>query len=231
MGTEPNDQPGSGGAGSETGPGGAPSDRPAGDGSGTNPPDNQPGGDGGADRERPETVSRDAYDRVLAEAKAAKERARKLEDERRQEEEKALREKEDFKALAEKREQELAEERQRREKLETQWQTARKIAAFTDALDGHLDQKFFHLIDTDRIQLDDDGKADEATVRRAIESFKSEFGELVKKPGTNNLPTDAPGSGGSGSLTHEEWLKLPLPEKKKRYQEMRETEKRRQKTS
>lgn len=216
MGTEPN-PPAEGGADSKS-PGGGQSTSSASGDSGADPQTNS--------NDKPDVVSRAAYERLLDEKKQAATRLKELEDQKRQDEEKALREKEDFKSLAEKREEELNAERERNAKLSSRLATAAKISAFNDALDGTLERKYWHLIDLDGITVDlETGHADEASVAKAIKAFKAEYGELIKTPNSSGqLPADHPGKGSATTLTHAQWLELPADEKKKRYKDMLATE-------
>jgi len=52
-----------------------------------------------------------------------------------------------------------------------------------------------------------------------VNKFTEDFGELVDFGNNPNLPNRTP-TGGSGKLTHAQWEKLPLAERKKRMKDV-----------
>jgi len=182
------------------------------------PEDKIPGGEnsdaGGADQK--DVVKYETYSKVVGEAKRAKEKASELEaeltklraaDKDRQDAE--LKQKEDYKTLLANREAELAKEKAEKDQLLSEQRDARKLAAFLDSVDGRIDKKWWVHIDTSEVVINPDtNEIDQMSVTKAVEKFKAEYSEIIKKPGQSKMPNDAPG-GKSGRISYDEWLKLP----------------------
>lgn len=172
------------------------------------------------------TVAYETHQKLLNEKKRAAEELRvaretlnRLEAEKREQEEKALREKEDFKKLFEARDNELKTEKEKRAQIENQINDSKKMRSFLQNVGSPVDERYWNLIDLDKIQLDPNtGKPDESMVKSYADEFKKTYWEVLN-PATGRIPNDAPGRGKSG-LTYEEWLKLPYNEKKKRQSEI-----------
>jgi len=172
------------------------------------------------------TVAYETHQKLLNEKKRAAEELRvaretlnRLEAEKREQEEKALREKEDFKKLFEARDNELKTEKEKRAQIENQINDSKKMRSFLQNVGSPVDERYWNLIDLDKIQLDPNtGKPDESMVKSYADEFKKTYWEVLN-PATGRIPNDAPGRDKSG-LTYEEWLKLPYNEKKKRQSEI-----------
>lgn len=168
-------------------------------------------------------VAYETYQRTLDEAKAAKAKAKELEDQLAA----IANEKAEKERLAAEKAGDTAKllelERKKREELEgklsdfTSKETRRtKLAAALSGLNGAVDPKFYELIDFDSIVLDETGRPNDLSVQKVVEKFKSEYPEVLKAPNGSKLPSKAPGGGNPPSkIAHAEWLKLPLVDKKK----------------
>ena len=97
-----------------------------------------------------------------------------------------------------------------------------KLDAFFAALDGKLERKYWGLIDVDAIIIDPSTKApDQMSVTTYLEKFRKEYPEVIAKPGRSSMPNDKPLGSSSGSLSYEEWLALPLKDKKLRQKDVK----------
>lgn len=158
----------------------------------------------------------------------AENRLKKLEDAAKSAENQKLKDKEEWKTYAERIEAEL---KNKLESAETQLKDyserdayVKKVSAFTKALDGDLDSRFYGFIPVDSIEfLPDSDTIDEMTVTKAVEAFRKENGDLIKKPGQHKMNYAAPGSGSKG-LDYETWLTLPAKEMQARRKEVMQTE-------
>lgn len=166
-----------------------------------NPADSStnPGGDGGtnSNQDKPDTVSRSAYERLMDENKANRAKLKAIEDERLKREEDEAKKRGEFEHVLKSREEELAKEREKTKNLVGVIINDRKQDAFTRALGVPLDEKFSPLLDLSQIKTDDDGFVDEASVTKYVNDFKSRYGNILGKPGTGNFP-DAKPQGGAG---------------------------------
>lgn len=161
------------------------------------------GGDAGSggtgeknpNEEKPDTVARDAYERVLDEAKAAKAKLRQIEDEKRSLVEAEAKKRGDTEALLKIREDELAAEREARaaeaaekETLKQERIHDRKVRSFFRGLGQPLDERWHGLVDLDQIKIDENGKPVEASVTQYVKDFQTRYGSILGKPGTGNVP-------------------------------------------
>lgn len=181
-----------------------------------------------------DTVKYETYRKTLSEAKRAKERLAELEREKaerdaadKEAEEQRLKDEQKWKEYAEKKEAEANEWKTKFDTTTSQIVDAKKLDAFLNTLDGKVDRKFWNFIDTDAIMTNPEtGEIDDMSVAKTVESFKANYPELIVYPGQKTgLPSESP-KPATGSLTYDEWRKLPAKEMKTRYHEMRETEKR-----
>tara|TARA_R110000868_G_C10972634_1_gene770626 strand:+ start:13193 stop:13843 length:651 start_codon:yes stop_codon:yes gene_type:complete len=97
----------------------------------------------------------------------------------------------------------------------------KKASAFERALGGSLKKDaYWNHVDFDKIAINpDNGSIDKASLQTVVSQFTEDYGELVDFGNNPNLPNQTPG-GGSGKLTHAQWVKLPLAEKKKRMKDV-----------
>lgn len=178
-------------------------------------------------QDKKDSVSYETHRQLLNEKKKRDEELRKAREdlakydqEKRELEEKALKEKEDYKKLFESREKELAEERARREAIESKIIEAQKYKALNKALGASVPEKFWNLVELDKIAIDPaTGMPDEMTTKAYADEFQKNYGEIFVNRNLPRLPNDGPTRGKTG-LTYEQWVKLPYAEKKKRQNEL-----------
>lgn len=120
----------------------------------------------------------------------------------------------------------LAMEKEKAQKVQSEYQMlnkkiqdSQKLHAFIKSVGGQVDEKYWSLIPIDKIGLNEEGNVDEASLTQTVTEWLGMYGpEIVKKPGVGKMPNQA--ATGGATLTHEEWLKLPAHEMRKRYHEV-----------
>lgn len=97
--------------------------------------------------------------------------------------------------------------------------TAHKLNAFKEKLPGRLaSNEYYAFVDVNDIAIDPETNAiDESSVEATVNNFLTRHSRLVESTG-KKLPNDAPQS--RSPLSYEEWKRLPLKEKKERYNEV-----------
>lgn len=179
-----------------------------------------------AGQESKETVSYEAHRKMLDDVKKMKAKIadyeelqskfQSLEDEKRQREEDLARKRGDFDKILKAREDELAKERQARLSIENQITLARKQNAVVEALGGSVERKWLGVINLDKIAIDpNSGDVDQMSVSNLVEELKTEWPEMLRKPGS--LPQNAPQgvAGGPGKIAESAFKKLPSKEQMK----------------
>jgi len=165
-------------------------------------------------------VSYETYQKVLDEAKKAKEKARELEAFKKQTEEEKLKAEGNLQAIIKMREEELLKVREDKEQLERGLQDGSKLRAVLDSLNGRVDDAYYGLFDLSQIVIDPRTQLpDQMSVAKYARDFEAKYGLVIQKDNSSRLPNNAPQTG-SASLTYEEWLKLPLKEQKTRLKEV-----------
>lgn len=169
-----------------------------------------------------DTVSYESHKKLLDEKKNLAKRLEEFEKKAKDEKDAELKAKEQFKELYEATKKEAEELATKLKDNEREKNDYRKLNAFIKSVDGDVPQQYWGLIDLDKIALDDSGKVDEASVKKAVKDFEKSFPEVVKKK-TAKMPNDA-AAGGTGTLSHEQWAKLPYDEKRKRLKDVKDIE-------
>jgi len=110
-------------------------------------------------------------------------------------EQKAI-EKGNFEKVLADREVRLKETQAKYDELNSQISRARKLNAFDEVLGSRIKHEdFYNFVDTDSIQLDENGVPLKETVELAVNSFKERYGDtLIAKKEVAKLPGDAPGN-------------------------------------
>ena len=181
------------------------------------------GADGGGNPPndpKPDKVAFDTYSKVLDEAKAAKAKAKALQDELDKRDREAAEKAGDWKKLLElEREERARAERERDEakgkvtEITTQQTQVRKLAAIVRASGGEVDPKWHGLIAdrylTEVVVNPETGEIDQASVTAAVTKLRGEFPEVIrsKVPGVPNGDPAAMG-GGAKTIKRSEWRKL-----------------------
>lgn len=97
---------------------------------------------------------------------------------------------------------------------------AKKLSAFEKKLGGKLKQEeYYEFVDLDKIAVDPEtGKIDDASLAAYTNDFSTKFKDLISF-GKGKLPDEA--GKRAGQLTYEEWLKLPVAEKRARMKDVK----------
>lgn len=190
------------------------------------PGGNPDGSAGGAPDEKSPTVKREAYDALLGEKKkaadelrASKARLAEFETKEAARVEEEQRKRGEFETLAKKAAEEKQKLAEENAKLKAERTDARKWHAFQKALGTTLDSKWSVTVDLDAIEADETGAISAESVAKYVDRYRKEFPEAIGKGSAPGVPNPKP-HGSGGSLTHEEWVKLPLKERKARMSEV-----------
>jgi len=143
----------------------------------------------------------------------------KLEAEAKQKQEEALKQQGEYKKLWEEEQKtklELAEKLKKKEEKEL---ALRKIDVVMQELGVPLAKaEYWNFMDLTKIPVDEATQDVDRNIAKQVASdFMRDFPELLAKK-SGKMPNDAPS--GSKGLTHEEWLKLPLNEKRLRVKDV-----------
>lgn len=104
-------------------------------------------------------------------------------------------------------------------------QNTHKRTSFLTAVGGEIDEKFWGLIDLDKIKTLENGDIDKASLTQYAGEFVAQFGNEVVRRGTgaklpNQQPPPGGGGNGAGQITYEAWLKLSASEMRKRQKDV-----------
>lgn len=137
-------------------------------------------------------VAYETYQKVLAEAKNAKEKLRALEAEKQNSLDAKLREQNEWKALAEQKEKSLAETTARLTELESTILESVKLNAFQRHLGGKIkDDAYYQFVDTASIAYNPDTKrVDEESVKSVVADFVKKHSALVEFK-SGKMPNEA----------------------------------------
>lgn len=183
----------------------------------------QAGGEG----EGKNVVSFETYSKLLDQHKKTKEKEREYadkvklyEDEKKKVEESKLKEQGEYKKLLDNRESEIKKLQEDNDNFKRAVYDGAKLQAVLEKLPGKIKKKeYLNFIDIEKIAIDPETNIiDEKTVQDVASLFVKEHSSLIEVSGKNPLPND---SGKPGStLKYEDWVKLPLKEKKDRLKEV-----------
>lgn len=145
------------------------------------------------------------------------------------EEEERLKKEGQFNVLLEQREQKIKEleglvshTKQELDSREESILNLKKASAFERQLGGKMkSNKYWSLVDFNNIAVNPDtGEIDKDSLTQYAGNFIKSHRELIDFGANGNLPNGTP-NGGSGSLSYEQWQKLPLKDKQKRMKDVR----------
>ena len=96
-----------------------------------------------------------------------------------------------------------------------------KLQAFLDKLPGKVKRReFLKFVKIDDIALDPETNSiDTSSLEVVVNGFVKDYSDLIQPNNTATLPHDQANAGG-GSLAYDDWLKLPLKEKRARSSEV-----------
>ncbi len=199
-----------------------------------NPDQNPEGGDQSKGREQ---LSYETYQRTVAEIQAVKAKNKELLDKlnnytvkEKQIEEQKLAEKGEYQKILELRETEIKREREENERLRQEltgrdedFNDVIRVNSFISKLPGRINPTYlipFHDEIRKEIPINPETRrVDESALNLYVNKFLKDHGRLVEVRDGKVLPSTS-GTKSVGKLTREQWLKLPLKEKKERMAEV-----------
>lgn len=150
------------------------------------------------DEGKDEQVSRDAYDRAVAQRKADKVKREAAERERdelkaklEEQEQAKLNEQNEFKTLYEKEKKKREEAESKLSEMTTSQITNAKKQALNQVLGGTLKSEYLVFAKLGDIEMNEDGSADLESVKRVAAAFKASHPELVPVKAGSKLPKGA----------------------------------------
>lgn len=168
----------------------------------------------------PQTVSYDSYKKLMDEKKKRDEELRDLKSKEKERQEKDLSDEKNFQELLKLREKELADAKAASKEMADTLERGMKLRALLDSVQGKVEQKYWNLLDLDRIAMNPETKLpDTVSVNALAREFEKTFPEVVRKGNGAGLPNEAAGST-TGRLSYAEWLKLPAKDMRKRMGEV-----------
>lgn len=175
----------------------------------------------GGDDKKPETPPKDtvAYEthrRLLDEKKKLQDKYDALQSEKDAAEKKKLEDNGEYQKLLDLEKKRADEAAAKLAGYEERFTEAKKLKAVLNALDSGIDEKFYGMLPLDQIMIDPETKEINMTsVAEAASVFKKSFPELLKPKSGVKLPTAAPQGNSAGTISRDEWLKLPAKEMQK----------------
>lgn len=189
------------------------------------------GGKPGENNEPPkvETVLFDTHQKVLDEKKAqsgklkeANSKLAEFEKAEKERKEKALLDDGKAAEALETSKKELAEEKLKNKRINDQIVESRKLSSFLQSVEGGVDKRYWSLIDTEKIKVDENGQPDPESIKEYSASFVEQFPEVLAHKQQPGMPPGNPTPPANGSLTYEDWQKLPAKEMAKRINDVKD---------
>lgn len=170
-------------------------------------------------------VSYETYKKAVDDLKRWKSQAEELEGAKKAQEEEALKKKGDLAKLLELREKELAELKESQAYMEQTLTDGSKLDTFLDSMKaahGTIPKHYWGLVDLSSIVIDPNtGMPDPGSVKEQVTAFAQQYPEVISPVnGKGSLPGESAKRTDS-ELSYEQWLKLPLAEKRKRIKEVK----------
>lgn len=182
-------------------------------------------GDGAKPKDK---VDYESYQRAIAQLKSTKAKLQEHEErenallmQQKVKEEEDLLKKQDYQKLLDRKNAEVEQERKSRLDLESKLLEAEKnridsykLSSFYEKLPAKIKKKeYLTFVNLEGIEVDENGKVNEDSVMRTVNEFMKEHHSLVDVK-NKAMPNEA-SSNYSGKINYDQWLKLPLKEKKK----------------
>lgn len=180
-------------------------------------------------KERPiqDVVSHETFKKLLGQKKSVEQENADLKKRLQSIEEQKLQEAGEWKKIAELKEKETLEakqlaetEKQRAESLNKNLLNMAKLQAVTEALPGKLElPEYMAFIPLDKVIINPEtGEIDKTSVESVSQEFVKKYSKLLKAD-PKFLPNGNPSP--ASQLTHEEWLKLPVDQKRLRMKDVK----------
>ena len=173
-----------------------------------------------------DVVSHETFKKLLGQKKNVEQENETLKRQLKEIEERKLQESGEWKKIAELKEQEALqakqaaeEEKRRAENLNSTLIKSQKLQAVTEKLPGKLERpEYMAFIDVSKVVMNPEtGEIDDTSVESVVQDFVKVHSKLLKSdpkflPNGNAKPTT--------TLKYEDWLKLPVKEKRTRFKEV-----------
>lgn len=184
----------------------------------------------GTDQDRKpiqDVVSHETFKKLLGQKKSVEQENADLKKRLQSIEEQKLQEAGEWKKIAELKEKETLEakqlaetEKQRAESLNKNLLNMAKLQAVTEALPGKLElPEYMAFIPLDKVIINPEtGEIDKTSVESVSQEFVKKYSKLLKAD-PKFLPNGNPSP--ASQLTHEEWLKLPVDQKRLRMKDVK----------
>lgn len=173
-----------------------------------------------------DVVTYETHKKLLGQKKSVEQENEALKKQLKDIEEKKLQESGEWQKIAKLKEEETAKfkseleaERKEKESLTSVLIQAQKLQAVKEKLPGKLENPdYMSFIDIDKVILNPEtGEIDESSVESVVQSFVKTHPKLLKAD-TKFLPNG--NASAPGKLTHEDWLKLPVAQKRLRMKDV-----------
>lgn len=216
-------------------PGGGGSGAPGGGGSGSSSGTPNPSPNPNPNPNPDDKVLHSTHAKVLSEKKklgdendSLKNKLAVFENQEKEKERKALEESGKYDEAIKLKDEEIAAKQAKLDGLTSIISNTHKRTTFLSAVGGDIEEKFWGLIDLNKITTLENGDIDQASLTKYAGEFVAEFGnEVVKRGNGARLPNRPPPPGGeedgSGQITYEAWLLLPANEMRKRQKDVIKT--------
>jgi len=166
---------------------------------------------------KPETVTREAYEKAVEREKKLKEQLRAYEAEKAEREKKELEARGEYQKIAELAKKEAEELRQKLAAEEEMKLRARKFSAVLKGLGTSVEDKWYSVLGDymDEVRVNPEtGQVEEMSITPVVAKIKESWPEMLKKTPVG-VPNGAPAGGNPSIITRAEWLRLPAKEMKK----------------
>ena len=176
-----------------------------------------------------DVVSYETHARLLKQRKADQDAMRLMEaklaeitQKQKEVEETELKKQGQFKELLTLREKELEAERNRVADLKREKELREKLYAFESHLPGRIKRpEFLAFVDADSIKINPEtNQIDEGSLESCVQGFVSKYADLIETKSGQRMPSDAPKNFLAGKITYDEWLRLPLKDKKTKWNDV-----------
>lgn len=159
------------------------------------------------------TVAYETHRKLLDEKKKLQARVDQIEADRKASEESELIRKGDTQKLLDLAKKESAELRASLDaKIQREGQ-AKKMSAIVKGLGTSIDEKWYGVVGQhiDDVLVNAEGEVEQMSITAIVENLKKTWPEMLKKQAAG-MPHDAPKGNSAGTITKDEWMKLPSKE-------------------
>lgn len=166
---------------------------------------------------KPDTVTREAYEKAVEREKKLKEQLRAFEADKAEREKKELEARGEYQKIAEMAKKEAEDLRAKLAENDRRQVAAKKFSAVLKGLGTQVEEKWFDVIGNyiDDVAVDpDSGAVVDMSVTKVVDKLKQSWPEMLRKPAPG-MPAGAPMGANTAFITRQEWLKLSAAEMKK----------------